>query len=41
MWLAMKSGPRCVIVASAKVKFDAPNTATNSSTSIRSPVFGS
>ena len=38
---AIQSGPRCERVASAYVKFEAPSTATNSSTSIRSPVFSS
>ena len=41
VWLPIQSGPRCVRVASAYVKFEAPSTATNSSTSIRSPVFSS
>ena len=37
-WLAIQSGPRCVYVASAYVKFDAPSTATKISTSTISPV---
>lgn len=37
----MKSGTRCVAVASAYVKLLAPSTATKSSTSMHSPVVGS
>ncbi len=40
-WLAIQSGPRCEYVASAYVRFDAPSTATKSSTSITSPVAAS
>lgn len=40
MWLAIQSALCCVRVASAKVQFDAPSTATNNSTAIAAPVAG-